>query len=65
MYIILLSCALGLSISLNAYLYFLFKKEQRKKLENIESEILIDILRGNALVRIERIAPESVFLRRY
>ena len=42
--------------------YFFFFKKPKKTYD--ESEILADILRGNALVRIERIAPEAVFLRR-
>jgi hypothetical protein len=53
-------------ISLTSNLFLLNKLSKLKKNPDLTThEILADILKGNALVRIERIAPESVFLKRW
>jgi len=61
---IILACVVSLSLLSNAFLIYKLKTVKRLRQSDFESELLADLLRGNALVRIERIAPESVFLRR-
>jgi hypothetical protein len=61
---IILVCVVSLSLLSNAFLIYKLKTVKRLMQSDFESELLADLLRGNALVRIERIAPESVFLRR-
>lgn len=66
MELILLSVGLGLSIILNVSLvvYILRKRKIPEKTLDAK-ELLSDLLSTGAVVRIDRIDPQSIFLRRY
>lgn len=54
---------LAFSLSANAYLFYLLRKIKKDRPMTRDAQMLLsDILRGNGLVRIKRIAPEDVFL---
>lgn len=59
--LIFLSGLLFLSLGLNAYLLSQKKKPVPTSYE--ASALLRDLLSGEALVKISRIAPEDIFLR--
>lgn len=63
--IYLFIAALLVSNAYFAYLYFREKKKKSKdKHQSLElSEFLSDILNGEAMVRVTRVAPVDVFLR--
>lgn len=44
--------------------WLVFSRKRQKKMTIEANEFLSDILRGGALVRVVRVAPEDVFLRR-
>jgi hypothetical protein len=55
---------LFLSLAANAAQFYKAKKSKTNSASSHDSRMLLaDILRGDALVRITRIAPEDVFLR--
>jgi hypothetical protein len=50
------------SIGLNLHFHFQKKHAPRRQLGLSAEELLADILRGQALVKITRVSPEDVFL---
>ena len=55
---------LAVSTGCFSYLYFTLLRRSKEN-PNFETQLIIsDMLRGNALVRIERISPEDIYLRR-
>jgi glucokinase len=64
--IIVLSVIIALLVATNATLfYFLLRQKPMQKRVDVTAQQLINDLTatGNALVRLERIAPSDVFLR--
>ena len=61
----LLPFLLVVSLGLNLYFAYLLKKQPKQAPQASAdlSAFLADILAGNGLVRVERIAPAEVFLR--
>jgi hypothetical protein len=52
------------SILLNAYLIYKLKYQKLKKTETYDAKaLMVDLMRGGALVEIRRLDPESIFLR--
>jgi hypothetical protein len=61
---VLIGCSLIFSLAANAVLVVKLRTDKAKPKPSYEASALLrDILGGQALVRIERIAPENVFLR--
>jgi hypothetical protein len=58
-----LSAMLIISISANVFFLLNLKKKPVKTNSRSAEELLSDLLRGTAIVRIERIAPSDVLLR--
>lgn len=58
------SFLLASSVGLNAFLFFKSKNEKKDRKESLElSEFLHDLLSGNALIHVQRIAPADIILR--
>jgi len=52
------------SLCANALLVYLFRTSKRRRPLSISAEELLgDLARGQAVIRIERIAPSDIFLR--
>lgn len=60
-YAIIFSLLFTASLLTNLYLIF-YRKEPKERSDS--SELLMDLLDGNAIVRIERIDPADIFLRK-
>lgn len=60
----LITFGLVASIGANAWLYLKLRKAKTETKYTYDAQALLrDLLAGQALLRIERIAPEQVFLR--
>ncbi len=57
-----LSSLLTLSLAINFYLFFRNKKKPKQETYEV-GELLSDLLAGQAMVRVERIAPADVLIR--
>jgi len=52
------------SLGLNAFTLYKLKTDKPKRAESYDAKALLrDLLNGDSLIRITRIAPEDVFLR--
>ena len=60
---IILTALLVLSLTLNAYLFNQVKKFKAKPEAYGVAQLLHDLTAGTSLVKIERVAPEDIFLR--
>lgn len=59
-----LSILLAICCAVFAWLFFSLKSKIKDN-PNFETQLIIsDMLRGNAIVRISRVAPEDIYLRR-
>lgn len=55
---------LALSLCLNLALFFWAKSQKKKPIQSYEaSQLLNDLLSGEALVRVQRVAPSDVLIR--
>lgn len=59
-----LEIGFGLSIAANAYFLWLYFQPKSKLKQSYEAkELLHDLSRGDALIRVSRVDPSDVFLR--
>lgn len=63
MIVVPLSILLALSIAGNVFFILRPKSRTRRENDRTAEELLADLLRGTAIVRIDRIAPSDVLLR--
>lgn len=55
---------LALSVCLNGFLFLKLRELSKKPTPTYDvQDLLSDLMRGNALVKVSRVAPEDVFLR--
>lgn len=63
MIVIPLSILLAISVAANVFFIFRSNSKSRRENSRTAEELLADLLRGTAIVRIDRIAPSDVLLR--
>lgn len=56
---------LGVSLGLNVFLLYRIKSKSLKQNTRDAQSLLEDLLKGEAIVRIERVDPAHVFLSRW
>lgn len=61
---IAINITLALAAGVFCYLWLALRRHLKDNPDHHTQLILSDMMRGNALLRIERIAPEDVYLRR-
>lgn len=59
-----ISGVLAAASMLFAYLYFTLRHKIKENPDHATQLILSDIFAGTALIRVERVAPENIYLRR-
>ena len=55
---------LAVSTAIFSFLYYSILKKTKDNPDYKTQLILSDMFRGNAIIRVERVAPEDLFLRR-
>jgi preprotein translocase subunit YajC len=63
MIVIPLSILLAVSVATNVFFILRPNSKSRRENSRTAEELLADLLRGTAIVRIDRIAPSDVLLR--
>lgn len=63
MEIIYLSLSLIISLFFNIYLLYQLKRKPKKSETYDAKALMMDLMRGGALVEIKRLDPDSIFLR--
>ena len=63
-FIIILSCLLIISASLNVYLFIKIRKSRKARPDTYEvKDLLQDLLAGSGYIKVTRISPTDFYLR--